>query len=143
MVHNYLFTTFLCVHICLGHFLIAIDKCALNTHGCEHKCVNDRTGSYHCECYEGYTLNEDRKTCSGKSGRRLYYCYLSVCLPPWPVLEGWVTLTGLDLVSSLAAFGCFHFQVLLENLERVACVYHGPHVFNVFSVASPTVLSIC
>uniref|UniRef100_A0A5G2QTT2 Matrilin-3 n=1 Tax=Sus scrofa TaxID=9823 RepID=A0A5G2QTT2_PIG len=44
----------------------AIDKCALNTHGCEHICVNDRTGSYHCECYEGYTLNEDRKTCSAR-----------------------------------------------------------------------------
>ncbi|XP_003787470.1 matrilin-3 isoform X2 [Otolemur garnettii] len=44
----------------------AIDKCALNTHGCEHICVNDRTGSYHCECYEGYVLNEDRKTCSAE-----------------------------------------------------------------------------
>uniref|UniRef100_A0A8C3X1V3 Matrilin-3 n=1 Tax=Catagonus wagneri TaxID=51154 RepID=A0A8C3X1V3_9CETA len=44
----------------------AIDKCALNTHGCEHICVNDRNGSYHCECYEGYTLNEDRKTCSAQ-----------------------------------------------------------------------------
>ncbi|XP_004091392.2 matrilin-3 isoform X2 [Nomascus leucogenys] len=44
----------------------ALDKCALNTHGCEHICVNDRSGSYHCECYEGYTLNEDRKTCSAQ-----------------------------------------------------------------------------
>uniref|UniRef100_A0ABI7XGV0 VWFA domain-containing protein n=2 Tax=Felinae TaxID=338152 RepID=A0ABI7XGV0_FELCA len=44
----------------------AINKCALNTHGCEHICVNDRTGSYHCECYEGYTLNEDKKTCSAQ-----------------------------------------------------------------------------
>ncbi|XP_054425331.1 matrilin-3 isoform X2 [Pteronotus mesoamericanus] len=44
----------------------AINKCALNTHGCGHICVNDRSGSYHCECYEGYTLNEDRKTCSAQ-----------------------------------------------------------------------------
>uniref|UniRef100_A0A8C6CNN4 Matrilin-3 n=1 Tax=Moschus moschiferus TaxID=68415 RepID=A0A8C6CNN4_MOSMO len=44
----------------------AIDKCALNTHGCEHICVNDRPGSYHCECYEGYTLSEDRKKCSAQ-----------------------------------------------------------------------------
>lgn len=28
--------------------------------------MNDRDGSHHCECYEGYTLNEDKKTCSGK-----------------------------------------------------------------------------
>lgn len=42
----------------------AIDKCALSTHGCEQICVNDRNGSYHCECYGGYALNADRRTCA-------------------------------------------------------------------------------
>jgi hypothetical protein len=27
--------------------------------------VNDGAGSHHCECFEGYTLNADKKTCSG------------------------------------------------------------------------------
>uniref|UniRef100_A0A2K5D0L1 Matrilin-3 n=1 Tax=Aotus nancymaae TaxID=37293 RepID=A0A2K5D0L1_AOTNA len=52
---------------CWANFCFtAQDKCALGTHGCQHICVNDRTSSYHCECYEGYTLNADKKTCSGK-----------------------------------------------------------------------------
>ena len=72
--HTYSFTMLFMCWLCRDHLLIAIDKCALNTHGCEHICVNDRTGSYHCECYEGYTLNEDRKTCSGKWGWGLCDC---------------------------------------------------------------------
>ncbi|XP_074187829.1 matrilin-3 isoform X4 [Rhinolophus sinicus] len=42
----------------------AQDQCASGTHGCQHLCVSDRAGSHHCECYEGYALNEDKKTCS-------------------------------------------------------------------------------
>lgn len=43
-----------------------LSKCALGSHGCQHICVDDGAAAYHCECYAGYTLNEDRKTCSGK-----------------------------------------------------------------------------
>lgn len=46
--------------------MAAQDQCAFGTHGCQHICVNDGDGSHHCECYEGYTLNADNKTCSGK-----------------------------------------------------------------------------
>ncbi|XP_056670831.1 matrilin-3 [Monodelphis domestica] len=42
----------------------AMDQCALGTHQCEHVCVSDGDGAHHCECSQGYTLNEDRKTCS-------------------------------------------------------------------------------
>ena len=92
---------FPCVDFCPGHLLIAVDKCALNTHGCEHICVNDRTGSYHCECYEGYTLNEDRKTCSGKLGQGLYYC-LFVYLPPQSQCWGGHLNGELDTFLSVA-----------------------------------------
>lgn len=50
----------------LDSLLAAQDKCALGTHGCQHICVNDGAGSHHCECFEGYALNADKKTCSGK-----------------------------------------------------------------------------
>lgn len=43
------------------------NKCALESHGCQHICVNDGVASYHCDCYAGYTLNEDQKTCSGNT----------------------------------------------------------------------------
>ncbi|GAB1297294.1 Matrilin-3 [Apodemus speciosus] len=40
------------------------DKCASGAHGCQHICVNDGAGAHHCECFEGYALNADKRTCS-------------------------------------------------------------------------------
>uniref|UniRef100_A0A670HVY6 Matrilin 3 n=1 Tax=Podarcis muralis TaxID=64176 RepID=A0A670HVY6_PODMU len=39
-----------------------VDVCALGTHNCEQLCVSS-DGSWRCECYEGYTLNPDKRTC--------------------------------------------------------------------------------
>jgi len=34
--------------------------------------VDDGAAAYHCDCYAGYTLNEDKKTCSAiEEARRL------------------------------------------------------------------------
>ncbi|XP_056344963.1 matrilin-3 [Oenanthe melanoleuca] len=41
----------------------AVNVCALGTHGCQQLCVTNRA-SYLCDCYEGYTLNPDKRTCS-------------------------------------------------------------------------------
>lgn len=41
-------------------------------HGCEHVCEND-IGSFHCECFIGFFLNEDGKTCARK-----YICHETV-----------------------------------------------------------------
>ncbi|NXQ62508.1 MATN3 protein, partial [Anthoscopus minutus] len=41
----------------------AVNVCALGTHGCQQVCVSDRA-SHFCDCYEGYTLNPDKRTCS-------------------------------------------------------------------------------
>lgn len=43
---------------------VAATVCALGTHDCEQVCVSNG-GSYLCDCYEGYTLNPDKRTCSG------------------------------------------------------------------------------
>ncbi|XP_073650711.1 matrilin-2 isoform X5 [Tursiops truncatus] len=42
-----------------------LDSCALGNHGCEHSCVSSG-GSFVCQCFEGYILREDRKTCRRK-----------------------------------------------------------------------------
>ncbi|XP_029114560.1 matrilin-3b isoform X2 [Scleropages formosus] len=42
--------------------LCGLDPCSLG-HDCDHICVNNRS-SYYCKCQEGYSLNEDGKTCS-------------------------------------------------------------------------------
>ncbi|NWI86648.1 MATN3 protein, partial [Pitta sordida] len=43
--------------------LAAVDTCAPGRHECDQICVSTN-GSYACDCYEGYTLNPDKKTCS-------------------------------------------------------------------------------
>lgn len=48
----------------LSTSLVAANVCALGTHDCEHVCVSNGE-SYLCDCYEGYTLNSDKRTCSG------------------------------------------------------------------------------
>ncbi|XP_071404247.1 matrilin-3 [Pithys albifrons albifrons] len=45
--------------------LCAVDRCAPGRHECDQICVSNN-GSYLCDCYEGYTLNPDKKTCSAK-----------------------------------------------------------------------------
>ncbi|CAL1547951.1 unnamed protein product [Lymnaea stagnalis] len=42
-----------------------IDECSSDISGCSHLCVNT-DGSYNCECFPGYTLEDDRKTCRKK-----------------------------------------------------------------------------
>ncbi|XP_068039488.1 matrilin-3 isoform X1 [Anomalospiza imberbis] len=41
----------------------AVNVCALGTHGCQQLCVSNGA-SHLCDCYEGYTLNPDKRTCS-------------------------------------------------------------------------------
>ena len=40
------------------------DECAMAIDGCDQYCINT-VGSYYCDCYSGYVLNSDRRTCSG------------------------------------------------------------------------------
>ncbi|XP_041276854.1 matrilin-3 [Onychostruthus taczanowskii] len=39
------------------------NACALGTHGCQQVCVSNGA-SHLCDCYEGYILNPDKRTCS-------------------------------------------------------------------------------
>ncbi|XP_067386818.1 cartilage matrix protein [Emydura macquarii macquarii] len=48
-------------------FCEPVGLCASGDHDCQQICVNTR-GSYTCACKEGFTLNNDGKTCSACSG---------------------------------------------------------------------------
>ncbi|NXY71228.1 MATN3 protein, partial [Glareola pratincola] len=52
-----------CVNCFSNVPLAAVDMCAPGRHECDQICVSNN-GSYVCECYEGYSLNPDKKTCS-------------------------------------------------------------------------------
>lgn len=44
---------------------LELDACALGDHGCEHSCVSSED-TFVCQCFEGYILREDGKTCRSK-----------------------------------------------------------------------------
>lgn len=53
-------------------FIVDIDECGANIDGCSQICSNVN-GSYDCDCHFGFSLNDDRKTCS--KGKHMYiYC---------------------------------------------------------------------
>lgn len=47
---------------CVINFLIDIEECESGLSDCEQKCVNVQ-GGYNCNCYAGYILTDDRKSC--------------------------------------------------------------------------------
>ena len=46
-------------------FLLDVNECENNNGYCEHTCQNVY-GSYWCTCSEGFKVDSNRKTCSGK-----------------------------------------------------------------------------
>jgi len=43
-------------------FFADFNECEAGVSGCQHKCKNS-VGRFSCECFFGYILKEDRKTC--------------------------------------------------------------------------------
>ena len=50
--------------VCFPYFVLDIDECRLGIDNCEQVC-RDTDGSYVCECFSGYNLNNDGRTCDG------------------------------------------------------------------------------
>ena len=49
-----------CSFFCMK--LLDVDECSLNV--CDQQCLNTE-GSFSCSCEAGYTLNEDKVSCTG------------------------------------------------------------------------------
>ena len=49
-----------------------MDECANSEDNCLQECVNDQ-GSFHCDCFPGFTLNADEFSCRGMYARLLLY----------------------------------------------------------------------
>ena len=45
--------------------ILDIDECAVGGTKCNQICVN-KPGSYECQCRNGYKLEADKQTCTGK-----------------------------------------------------------------------------
>ena len=48
-----------------------INECEMLNGGCQHQCKNTN-GSYLCQCNDGFLLNGNGRTCSGKYGKESF-----------------------------------------------------------------------
>ena len=47
------------------HLLVDINVCDVDNGGCDQICI-DGIGSFHCNCTEGYLINDDGFSCDGE-----------------------------------------------------------------------------
>ena len=47
-------------------------ECEIDNGGCDQICINT-VGDFHCNCSEGFILNDDGFTCDGED---IFYCTL-------------------------------------------------------------------
>ncbi|KJH43150.1 CUB domain protein [Dictyocaulus viviparus] len=64
-------------------FVKELDECASETKVCEHLCVNT-VGSFRCDCYVGYSLRPDGRTCESTCGGFLRASSGSFSSPNFP-----------------------------------------------------------
>ena len=79
--HSLILVTFWMFNIHSKTFILVLDvnECETLNGGCEHLC-NNNNGSYACECNEGFFLDGNGKTCSGKFSMwtSFHDCYLKI-----------------------------------------------------------------
>ena len=46
-------------------YVVDVATCSVNNGGCDHTCITEPKGGYHCVCRSGYTLLTDGHSCSG------------------------------------------------------------------------------
>uniref|UniRef100_A0A8C4P6B8 Matrilin 3 n=3 Tax=Dromaius novaehollandiae TaxID=8790 RepID=A0A8C4P6B8_DRONO len=122
----------------------AVNMCALGTHDCEQVCVSSG-GSYVCDCYEGYTLNPDKRTCSAVdmcapgrhdcdqvcvSNNRSYSCE---CYEGYTLNPDKKTCSGMDMcapgrhdcgqicLSNDGSYSCDCYEGYTLNTDRKTC----------------------
>ncbi|XP_028356597.1 matrilin-2 isoform X5 [Physeter macrocephalus] len=108
-----------------------LDSCALGNHGCEHSCVSSG-GSFVCQCFEGYILREDGKTCRRKDVCQAvdhgceHICvnsdesYICKCLEGFRLAEDGKHCRRKDVCKS-TYHGCEHICVNLGSSYICKC----------------------
>ncbi|KAJ6633667.1 Dorsal-ventral patterning protein tolloid, partial [Pseudolycoriella hygida] len=64
-------------------FFKEFDECEMQDHGCEHECVNT-LGGYQCNCFIGYELHSDKKTCENACGGIIEALNGTITSPSFP-----------------------------------------------------------
>uniref|UniRef100_A0A8B9S630 Matrilin 3 n=1 Tax=Apteryx owenii TaxID=8824 RepID=A0A8B9S630_APTOW len=102
------------ISVCQSVTFSSVNMCALGTHDCEQVCVSSG-GSYVCDCYEGYTLNPDMRTCSGKDLVLLQYIS--------SLISSMSSLHECDqvCVSNNGSYSCECYEGYTLNPDKKTC----------------------
>ena len=68
-----------------------VDECGRNIHACLQICLNT-VGTYHCACFDGFTLNNDSRFCDGNYGVMSQY---------YVIIDLWIIINYILLTKRL------------------------------------------
>ena len=57
------------------YFIVHADQCDINNGGCDHICANGQ-----CQCFTGYRLGSDGRSCNGESSIQHDQQHCIVCI---------------------------------------------------------------
>ena len=85
------------------YFFKDFDECKTNIDGCTQICTNVN-GSYDCDCYFGFSLDDDRNTCS--KGKKLFYLILLLIFMNTFTFEIYMFLSVQDICLLFPGLNC-------------------------------------
>ncbi|KAJ1361772.1 Astacin (Peptidase M12A), partial [Parelaphostrongylus tenuis] len=125
-------------------FVRELDECATGIQVCEHRCVNT-VGSFRCDCYVGYSLRPDGRTCESTCGGFLRASAGSFSSPNHPQLYPsskecvWEIEAedGYQIFLNFTTFNiegmkteCAYDYVRIDESERMCGEYAEPLLFT-------------
>ena len=79
-----------------------MDECLIYEDICHHRCVNT-PGSYRCECFPGYVLQEDALNCAQGKAKTTNFIVISSVIQCWqtfPMMPAYMEETLSAICSS-------------------------------------------
>jgi tolkin protein len=106
-------------------FMKEFDECAVQTHGCEHNCVNT-LGGYECSCRIGFELHSDGKHCEDACGGMFDVPNGTITSPSFPELYPSNKNCVWEIIAPpqyRITLNFTHFELEGNNLYQQECEY--------------------
>ena len=99
------------------HILLDVNECEMLNGGCQHHCQNTN-GSYVCQCKEGFFLDGNGKTCSGKFEKWVRHIAWCGWYEGWPWQPSWLFqyFDVCHIFDVIARFA-YNSRHLMEDLK--------------------------
>ena len=119
--------------LCLLLYFMPLDdlECDIDNGGCNQICINT-IGSFHCNCAEGYLLNDNGFSCDGEKAFSVvvyiilaYLSLLQILMNVYPV-----HVILMQLVTILMVALCVHVSMVILEMAFSAMVGGSCRIFN-------------